>query len=138
MPQDKDQAKTVREINAIALESGVRLQQISFSASNLGEAAPKTPATTEGEATPKSATATQPSISQVKPVQGIKDVFGLEINVSSGDANPVSYYRFIQFLERLESNRRTAHVSNINVVPTENRDEVTFSLVLTAYLKPHE
>ncbi|HYF96985.1 MAG TPA: hypothetical protein VD947_03015 [Patescibacteria group bacterium] len=135
VPQDKDQAKTVREINAIALESSVKLQQISFSTSNLGQAVPKAPATTEsGETTPKSTA--QPSISQVKPIPGINGVYGLEITVSSGDANPVSYYRFLQFLEKLESNRRTAHVSNINVVPTDNRNEVTFSLVLTAYLKP--
>lgn len=135
VPQDKDQAKTVREINTIASENGIKLQQISFSTSNLGQAVPKaTTSTEEGESASK--TPAQPSISQVKPIPGISGVYGLEITVSSGDSNPVSYYRFLQFLEKLESNRRTAHVSNINVVPTDNRNEVTFSLVLTAYLKP--
>lgn len=137
VPQDKDQAKTVREISAIATSAGVKLQQISFANSTLGQAAaPTKPSDSEeggGSSTPAPAA---PSISQVKPVQGISGVYSLEITVSSGDSNPVSYYRFLQFLEKLESNRRTAHVSSITVTPADNKSDVTFSLVLNAYLKP--
>lgn len=137
VPQDKDQAKTIREINAIAAASGVKLQQINFATSNLGQAAPKKPANSEGsESTSSTPAPATPSISQVKPVPGISGVYSLEITVSSGESNPVSYYKFLQFLEKLESNRRTAHVSNITVTPTENKTAVTFSLVLNAYLKP--
>lgn len=125
VPQDKDQAKTVREINAIAAESGISLQQISFDTSNLGLPA------ASGSAK------NSQSLSQVKPVEGIKGVYSLEVTVSSGESNPVSYYRFLNFLEKLEANRRTAHVSTISVTPSEkNRGDVTFSLVLNAYLKP--
>lgn len=134
VPQDKDQAKTIREINAIAAASGIKLQQISFTNSNLGQAVPKKTTDSEGESS--QTTPAAPSISQVKPVEGISGVYGLEITVSSGESNPVSYYKFLQFLEKLESNRRTAHVSSINVTPTDSRDDVTFSLVLNAYLKP--
>jgi hypothetical protein len=136
VPQDKDQAKTIREINAIAAESGVSLQQINFETSNLGLAAPK-PSTNTDEGGSEQAAAPKPlNISQVKPVEGISGVYALAITVSSGDSSPVSYYRFLQFLEKLESNRRTAHVSNIVVTPAENKDNVTFSLTLNAYLKP--
>lgn len=135
VPQDKDQAKTIRELNAIAASTGIKLQQINFSASNLGQAAPKkTTDAEEGGST--SSTPAAPAITQVKPVSGISGVYSLEVTVSSGEENPVSYNKFLQFLEKLESNRRTAHVSSITVTPTENKSEVTFSLVLNAYLKP--
>jgi hypothetical protein len=45
VPQDKDQARTVREIVKIATEAGVSFSNISFPTSNLGEALaqPSTP-----------------------------------------------------------------------------------------------
>lgn len=135
VPQDKDQAKTIREINAIASATGIKLQQVNFSSSNLGQAAPKPAANQEGESTPAPAPKTS-GISQVEPVSGISGVYALEITVSSGENSPVSYSRFLQFLEKLESNRRTAHVTTIQVTPTKDRNNVTFSLTLNAYLKP--
>lgn len=121
VPQDKNQAKTVREINNIAAESGVNLQQINFNTSDLGIPGNKTTG----------------KLTQVKPVEGIEGVYSLEITVSSGEASPVPYYKFLDFLERLESNRRTAHVSSIIVTPSENnKNDVNFSLVLNVYLKP--
>lgn len=126
VPQDKDQAKTVREINAIASESGINLEQISFDTSSLG---------LPGAAATGSPQGAQ-NITQVKPVEGIQGVYSLEITVSSG-SSAVPYYRFLNFLERLESNRRTAHVTSITVTPSEDdRNLVTFSLVLNAYIKP--
>lgn len=127
VPQDKDQAKTVREINSIADETGIKLQQISFNASTLGLTS----------TTSSSGQKNNQNLSQVKPVEGISGVYSLEITVSSGESNPVSYYRFLKFLEKLEGNRRTAHVTSITVTPSEqNRSIVNFSLVLNAYLKP--
>ncbi|HEX5797185.1 MAG TPA: hypothetical protein VFX86_02230 [Candidatus Saccharimonadales bacterium] len=124
VPQDKDQAKTIREIHAIASETGVSIQQINFDVSSLG----LTSSTQSGST---------PGVTQVKPVPGINGVYSLELTASSGDSSPVSYYQFLQFLEKLEANRRTAHVTNIVVTPSEkNRDEVTFALTLNAYLKP--
>ena len=127
VPQDKDQAKTIREINALASATGIKLQQINFDASSLG--LPSTTSTSGSSA---------PSLTQVKSVPGISGIYALEIVISGGgESDPVSYYQFLQFLEKLESNRRTAHVTSIDVTPTQtNPNDVTFTLTLNAYLKP--
>lgn len=137
VPQDKDQAKTVREINQIAAEEGISIQQITFESSSLGQAPAKQSTTSDdsGESSTQKKTQQAPSISQVKPVEGINGVYSLGIVIDSGD-NPVSYYKFLKFLEGLESNRRTAHVSEITVSPSEGGSGVTFTLKLNAYLKP--
>jgi hypothetical protein len=137
VPQDKDQAKTVLEINKIAAESGIRLNSITFASSNLGQQAPKPQATSsDGGDAAKATTPTAPPISQVKPVDGIKGVYALEINITTTEKDAVSYQSFIEFLEKLESNRRTAHVDKIVIKPTKDRDALSFSLTLNAYVKP--
>jgi len=132
VPQDKDQAKTVRELTKIANDSGIKLKAITFTASSLGQRS-ATPAPTTGSGT---ATPAAPSITQVTPVPGIPGVFALEITISPVDQEPVPYYKFLEFLERLEGNRRTAHVNKITVSPTENGSGVSFVLTLNAYVKP--
>jgi cell division protein FtsB len=128
VPQDKDQAKTVREINKLAADSGIALKAITFQTSNLGQA----PASAAPGAT-KPAT---PSISQVKPVDGIAGVYSQEITITPDDKSPVAYRKFLTFLEKLESNRRTAHVNKITVNPTDDGSALTFVLTLNAYVKP--
>lgn len=131
VPQDKDQAKTVRELSAIAGASGIKLKSISFAPSNLGQNA----AVSSGS--PSSASASKSSaISQVKPVEGIPGVYSLEIIISPEDNAAISYYTFLNFLERLESNRRTANVVKITLSPSEDGSSLTFILTLEAYLKP--
>lgn len=128
VPQDKDQAKTVREINAIATQNGIVLQQISFATSNLGGSSSSSSSSSSSGST---------NITQVQPVDGIPGVYSLEITVSNGDSSPVPYSQFLEFLQGLEANRRTAHVSSISVTPSDkNSGEVNFSLILDAYLKP--
>lgn len=124
VPQDKDQAKTIREIVTIAAQNNVPIKSVSFETSNLGDAAAAAP--TPG--VPKT------SISQVKPVEGIAGVFTLEIQVDSD--GKVSYQDFLNFLAGLEKNRRTAHVTGINLSPSDNGTMLVFNLTLTAYLKP--
>ena len=134
VPQDKDQAKTVREINTIAASSGVTLKQITFPSSNLGQATPAAPKTTDtGSST---TTPAAPPISQVKPVDGIQGVYSLEIQVSSDEKHPGSYYNLLQFLSKLEANRRTAHVQKITISPVKNSSGLSFTLTLNAYVKP--
>ena len=123
VPQDKDQAKTVREIVQIAEQNYVPIKSVSFQTSNLGDSA--------GGAVPG---APKTSVSQVKPVEGIAGVFTLEIQVSSD--GKVSYQNFLKFLEGLEKNRRTAHVTGINLDPNDNGATLEFSLILNAYVKP--
>jgi hypothetical protein len=124
VPQDKDQAKTVGEIVELASQSGIRrLGSITFPPSTLG-------GTTKSVKTSK-------GLTQVTPVKGLPGVYELQITVSQPTTDPVSYGSFINFLSKLERNRRTAQVSSINVQPDAARsDLVSFTLVLNEYIKP--
>ncbi len=147
VPQDKDQARTVLEINRIAQESGIRLSSISFEPSTLGESRPVTPApssnpegssssTTAPQQAATSPAATSKALTQVQPVSGIPGVYSLGIIIQTDENDTVSYDRFLTFLEKLESNRRTAHVSRISITPENGGADVTFSLTLNAFVRP--
>lgn len=138
VPQDKDQAKTVREITKLAEESGIVLKGIAFNSSSLGQTAPPRASSggAEGGAAAQAAPQQSTTLTQVKPVEGINGVFALEVIVTSLESEPVPYPNFIAFLEKLESNRRTAHVDNINVKPSGGGSNVGFVLTLNAYVKP--
>lgn len=142
VPQEKDQARTVREIIQIADESNVPIGSITFPASTLGQTAgrPTTPpantgsSATGGNNQPQAA-ATQAT--QVVPVEGIPGVYQLAINIQSVTSSPVRYQDMLNFLTNLQQNRRTSHVTNLSVTPSRaNRNMVTFSLVINAYIKP--
>ncbi len=147
VPQDKDQARTVREIIKIAQESGVTLSSVSFEPSSLGDSRPSAPPSSEdsnsssdSSSSPQEAanspSATSKALTQVQPVSGIPGVFSLGITIQTDDNNAVSYEQFLTFLEKLESNRRTAHVGKISIVPESGGANVTFSLTLNAFVKP--
>lgn len=142
VPQDKDQARTVREIVAIAGKAGVKLGSITFPASTLGTKAP--PAATGSSAPSPSpappttgAPASNLALSQLKPVTGINGVYDLAITVQSDSASPASYDKFLDFLTGLESNRRTALVSGVTVSPdAKDPSLVSFTLNINEYIKP--
>lgn len=140
VPQDKDQAKTVREINAIAKNSGVTLSAINFQSSNLGTVVPKAapvqsdPGSKNTATTPAAPTA--PPISQVKIVPGITGVYSLEISITSDPLKPIAYKTFLNFLAQLESDRRTSNVSTINITPSGDGSNISFVIKLDAYVKP--
>ncbi len=132
VPQDKDQAKAVREIVKIADESGVKLGIISFPASTLGAVKPKT-----SPGTPSTGATTKVTETQVKPVTGIPGVYVMEITITQDSTRPVTYAKLIEFLERLENNRRTAQVSDVTIQPTpQNRNLLSFSMIVNEYIKP--
>lgn len=136
VPQEKEQTLATREIVSLAAKAGVSISGISFPSSTLGQAPakPAAPAPTDTPATPPAA---KPSVTQVKPVEGIKNLYQLDINVISDTANPVTYAKLIDFLDRLEKNRRTAQVSQITIQPDSiNRSSLNFTLIITVYLKP--
>jgi hypothetical protein len=136
VPQEKDQARTVREIVNLANESGVPVSSITFPTSTLGTTAAKT-TTTNTTSSSTAAKVTTPPITQVKPVEGISGLYQMEINVTSESTNPIPYDRLITFLTKLEQNRHTAQVTTISVHPSEkNRNLVSFSLTVNAYIKP--
>lgn len=133
VPQDKDQARTIREINNIAEQSGIKLKTINFQTSSLGQAAPKP--TASDEATGATPLVAAPPLTQVKAVEGIPGVYSLELSISPIENQGISYAKFLDFLERLEKNRRTAHVAKIAVIPQPN-GTISFSLTLNVYVKP--
>lgn len=139
VPQDKDQAKAVLEIIEIAKASNIKIQGITFPSSNLGTKAPAAPKTESGE--PQAAKPSAPVISQAKPVDGIPGVYSLEMNITpeSSEANPVSYYQFLDFLGRLENNRRTAQVTQVKISPLTTSKQspfISFSLTINIFVKP--
>jgi hypothetical protein len=137
VPQEKDQARTVREIIQIAEESGIKIGAITFPSSTLGQAAakPTTAASAEGGSAPT--TAATPATTQVKAVEGIAGLYQMEVNVQGLSNDRVTYQRFISFLKNLEQSRRTSQVNNLTITPdSTDRNLVTFSLIINVYLKP--
>ena len=144
VPQEKDQARTVREIVKFAQDTGVSIANISFPASTLGQAPAKTatPPAADSSSDKNAAPApppppAAPTTTQVKTVTGISGVNMMEITVQSDSSKPVAYSKLIAFLQKLEQNRRTSQVSSLTVTPNSNdRNRVTFSLVVNVYIKP--
>lgn len=127
VPQEKDQARTVRELVSLAQQSGIQIETISFPASNLGQ----------GKKPAKGKKASPAGTTQLTPVEGLSGVYAMPIDIQVSREAPVSYTQLLGFLERLEQNRRTSHVTNLSIAPSEeNRDFVTFSLQINAYIKP--
>ncbi len=126
VPLEKDQARTVREIIKLAAESKISIASVTFPSSTLGTKA------TPGAAAPTGGA----SATQLQKVEGINNVERLEITVTSDTTKPVLYTDLLQFLEKLEQNRRTSQVGNVNIQPdTENRNRLTFTLLLNVYIK---
>ncbi len=120
VPQDKDQTQTVREIANLAAQNGVEIGSITFPASSLGNAnaAPTTP-------------------SQLTPVKGIPGVYVLPITVKTDDKVPADFHSFINFLDALEHNRRTALVTGIDLHPALKKPgKLLFTLTLSEFIKP--
>jgi hypothetical protein len=141
VPQDKNQAQTVRELVAIAGNNGIKLSTISFPSSTLGnKTAPAATAPAAGGAAatpaPAAAGSTQ-NLSQLTPLPAISGVYTLQIIVQSDATSPIPYSKFISFLADLEGNRRTALVSGITLTPdTKDPTKVSFTLNLDEYIKP--
>ncbi len=126
VPQDKDQAQTVREIVNLAQQNNITLTNIGFPSSSLG--APTTTA-------PKAATSSI-SLSQLTPVKGIPGVYVLPIQVQDDQtSDAVSYTHFYNFLTDLEQNRRTCLVTGLSIKPLPG-GLITFSLTINEYIKP--
>jgi hypothetical protein len=126
VPQEKDQARTVREILAIADQSGVPLETVQLPASTLG-----------AKKSTSSKTSSDPDKTQLLAVPGTQGLYTMEITVQSASKQPVPYSRILTFLEKLEQNRRTAHVTNISIQPEkDNRNLMTFTIMLNVYIKP--
>lgn len=121
IPQEKDQARTVREVLVIAEDAGVSLTTISFPSSSLGA----------------EQAANQSVVTQATPVEGIPDLLELQMSLSVSEESQVTYGQFIAFLEGLEQNRRTSQMESVTIIPDEDdRNRLTFNINLAVYIKP--
>jgi hypothetical protein len=138
VPQDKDQAQAVREIVNIASEAGIRPTAINFPVSTLGSAlGTGTTSGAAGPATPVAGGSAQKSLSQLTPVKGIPGVYNLQITIQLDATSAVPYTQFLDFVSRLEQNRRTAQVTSIVLQPSAvNRSLVSFTLTVDEFIKP--
>lgn len=125
VPQDKDQALAVREIVTLAEQSGFVLESINFPQSNLGSTS-----------TDKKGASTNNTITQAVPVAGIKGVYSLEAVITPKGVLP--YAQFLDFLTKLENNRRTAQVTSVKIEPATggNTEFISFRLNVNLFLKP--
>lgn len=139
LPQDKDQARSVREIFILAQEAGITIKSVQFPTSTLGSkvsggtktATPTTP----GGAAPSAV------ITQATPVVGLKGVYSILTVVTpyADDKNyKVTYNQLISFLQKIESNRRAMQVANIQLNPLgqNSSDTISFTLTLNIFIKP--
>lgn len=141
LPSDKDQAQAVLDIVSLANQAGISIASVTFPASSLGTK-PAAPASGNNAATSSSQTA----ISQAKPVQGISGLYSLELTIlpQTGAAVPddhkVTYPKLLDFLSRIERNRRTAQITQVNIQPqnTENGPSqfINFTMTINIFIKP--
>lgn len=142
LPSDKDQAQAVRDIFSLADQSGIAIASITFPSSSLGAAQPKSSSETKDAATASGSSA----ISQAKPVEGISGLYSLELTIvpASGagvpDERRVTYPKLLDFLSRIEKNRRTAQIAQVAVQPQNDESGpsqfINFTLTINIFLKP--
>ncbi|MDZ7786461.1 MAG: hypothetical protein U5L95_05065 [Candidatus Saccharibacteria bacterium] len=104
VPQEKDQARTIREIVSIAGQTGTSISSIAFPSSSLGEK-----------------DTTDINKTQLESVPGIPGISQLELNVAIDNA--ITYESLVSFLDGLENNRRTSAISSITITPQEEGSE---------------
>ncbi len=139
VPQDKDQARAVREIVNLAKEAGISISTISFPSSSLGTKPAQAKPAEEGGGEAKATTPVISTVTQAKPVDGVPGVYGLEMTITPDAEKKVTYYQLLRFLEKLENNRRTAQVTSVKITPvTANASSpyITFTLTINIFVKP--
>ena len=144
VPQDKDQAETVRELVKLANEHGVGIGSITYPASSLGigKSVPSAGSASSSGASNKPFTvpgvnAQSAALSQLQIIKNIPGVYSLQIKIDSDPDASTSYAQLIGYLSALENNRRTAEVSTISFLPSPKyTGKITFSITLNEYIKP--
>jgi hypothetical protein len=139
IPEEKNQAKAVLEINQMAKASGISIQSITFPASTLGGVdgiSTTAPKTTAG------ASSSGKAITQAKPVPGIAGLYSLELTITPASGKVVNagkivtYAKMLNFLKRIENNRHTAQITQVGIQPASDSQELSFTLVVNTFIKP--
>jgi hypothetical protein len=145
IPNDKDQAQAVLDIFQLAQQSGISVQSITFPSSNLGLRTPSSTGSTSSGADATAGSAASKVITQATPVQGIPGLYAVQLTVtpSSGPnvppAQQVTYPKMLDFLSRIENNRRTAQIAQVNIQNGTTQltaNQLNFSLVINIFIKP--
>lgn len=128
IPEDKNQANTIGEIASHAKKAGISLGAIEFPQSELGRVA-------KGKAKTKSTT--DSSTTQLVEVDDLKGVYVMSISIRNHSEKPIAYDQILDFLKRLESNRRTAQVVEIGIQPDQKTPNLFhFTIKLNTYIRP--
>lgn len=142
LPNDKDQAQAVLDIFQMAAASGIALQNIQFPTSTLGGRATAPATTTPATTTSPTASSTaNSSLTQAKPVSGIPGLYSLQLTITPQTgaqvpaASVTTYPKFLDFLNRIERDRRTAQITDVTVSP-QTDGSLNFTLVINIFLKP--
>ena len=141
LPTDKNQAQAVLDIFNLADQAGISIASITFPASSLGTK-PVAPAAGNDAA----AASSQSVISQAKPVEGIAGLYSLELTITpqSGpgvsDGRKVTYPKLLDFLSRIEHDRRTAQITQVNIQPQGSDSGpsqfINFTMTINIFMKP--
>lgn len=144
IPSDKNQAEDIVEINRLADEAGISIQSITFPTSTLG----LTTSTTSSAASDATASgSSKTAISQAKPVAGIPGLYSLELTITPESASSapagkqLTYAKMLDFLNRIENNRHTAQITEVDITPSSTGNSVlgsgfTFVLKINIFIKP--
>ncbi len=136
LPSDKNQAQAVLDIFQMANESGIAIASITFPASTLGAPAAKPADNNAATAAPSTI------ISQATPVQGISGLYSIALTIMpQTDANTpadkqVTYPKFLDFLTKIEKNRRTAQITSVDIQPSGGSQVVNFVITVNIFIKP--
>jgi hypothetical protein len=142
IPDEKNQAQAVLEINQMAALSGMSIQSITFPISTLGGSSAAASAVVQKDATSTSTSSTSSALSQAKAVPGIAGLYSLQLTInfaSAKDAPPdqqVTYSKMLDFLKRIENNRHTAQITQVSIQPASAGQALTFALVINTFIKP--
>lgn len=146
IPNDKNQAEAVLEIFQLADQSGINIQSITFPTSSLGlkTGAPVAPSTTSPSSSSPIVPSTQKIISQSTPVTGIPGLYSVQLTITPESGSQLSterqvtYPKMLDFLSRIENNRRTAQITQVNIQPLggSGGSQINFSLIVNIFIKP--
>lgn len=152
VPTDKDQAKVVGEIYAIADKAGITIDSVGFPASTLGSQAVKAaPPAATGTNTSTSATssstsgtstqatpAPQKSISQATPLKDIPGIQAIELSLGTINSKSlpvgsgVRYSEMMSFIRQIERNQRATQITAIGIGQDKVvNGEPTFNLTIS-------
>lgn len=133
VPSEKDQARAVRELNAIAEANNLNVVSVSFPRSDLLTPAKTTETKTDQSSNDKALDQSK-SISQAKPIKGMNGVYSIELTteISSKDGQRIPTDQILSLLQNIENNRRNMRIGSINI----SSNGETINLKLMIFIKP--